>query len=165
MTASATGQSCTSAHDSSDEADVHVWAERVLNQVKELSLFHGETKSAFWAEFLPSVYPFHPIALYGLPRLSARLGQNERTLFTFLVSEDPLGFKRFLSETQRVGRNLPSLTFDVIVDYFLYGARLSSSAPDVRRLISQLESALDRLGDRPAIEKNGPPNAPPEEKP
>ena len=140
-------------HDTSDETDVNIWAKRVFNQVRELPLFQGVTKSEFWSELLPSVYPFHPVALYGLPRLSSRLGQNERTLFTFLVSEDPLGFKRFLSETQLVDRNLPSLTFDVIVDYFLYGARLASSAPDVRRLISQLESALERLGDRPVIEQ------------
>lgn len=139
--------------DDTDEDDIQEWAIRVFDQVKELPLFQGSTKAGSWSKLLPSVYPFHPIALYGLPRLSARLGQNERTLFTFLVSEDPLGFKRFLSETMHEANHLPSLTFDLIVDFFLYGARFSSSSPDIRRSISQLESALDRLGDRSNMEK------------
>jgi len=138
---------------STEQHNVHGWAEDVLKQVQSIPLFEGQNKRDFWTALLPSVYPFHPISLYGLPRLSSRLAQNERTLFTFLVSEDPLGFKRFLSETSFDGTTLPSLTFDVIVDFFLYGARFSSWSPEIHQSISQLESALERLGDRPDLEK------------
>jgi len=145
---------CLGRTDSSDEKDrVIAWALSALDQVQGIPLFQGDHKRAFWEGLLPSVYPFHPIALYGLPRLSARLAQNERTLFTFLVSEDPLGLKRFLTATPIDENNLPSLTLDVVVDFFLYGARFSSWSPDIYQSISQLESALERLGDRPDLEK------------
>lgn len=43
----------------------------------------GELKT-----LLESSYPIHPITLYLLPRISARVAQNERTLFSFLYSRD-----------------------------------------------------------------------------
>jgi hypothetical protein len=144
---------CLGRTDSSvEQTKISAWSSEVLEQVRSIPLFAGEHNEVFWADLLPSVYPFHPIALFGLPRLSSRLGQNERTLFTFLVSEDPLGLKRFLLETSMGTERLPSLTFDVVVDFFLYGARFSSWPPDIYQSISQLESALERLGDRPVLE-------------
>ncbi len=41
-------------------------------------------------------YPFHPIATYMLPRLNARLAQNERTTFRFLW-DDELGLRYFIN--------------------------------------------------------------------
>ena len=39
-------------------------------------------------ELLKAVFPLDPIALYVLPRLSARVAQNERTLFHFLLGQE-----------------------------------------------------------------------------
>ncbi len=36
------------------------------------------------AETLAKAYPLHPLTLYSLPRLAARLAQNERTVFSFV---------------------------------------------------------------------------------
>ena len=36
------------------------------------------------AETLVNAYPLHPLTLYSLPRLAARLAQNERTVFSFV---------------------------------------------------------------------------------
>lgn len=41
-------------------------------------------------------YPIHPVALYLLPRISKVFGQNERTLFTFLESEETGGLKNHI---------------------------------------------------------------------
>jgi len=137
------------ANDKTDEL-VQKWADQTYKSVEDIPLFK---KSSTWPDILPQVYPFHPVSLYGLPRLSSRLAQNERTLFNFLVSEDPLGFRRYLSGTSVESNALPSMTFDTVVDYFLYGLRFASWSPDIRKSISQLESAMERLGDRPAIEE------------
>ena len=136
--------------DASTDKLVGKWAEHTYKQVQDIPLFKDSSK---WHDILKQVYPFHPVSLYGLPRLSSRLAQNERTLFNFLVSEDPLGFKRYLSGTNVTSNELPSMTFDTVVDYFLYGSRFASWSPDIRKSISQLESAMERLGDRPAIEE------------
>jgi len=53
----------------------------------ELGLF-GEFKSRDLNEVLKSAFPLEPATLYLLPRVSARVAQNERTLFSFLYSCD-----------------------------------------------------------------------------
>jgi hypothetical protein len=44
-------------------------------------------------------YPLHPISTFILPRLSEKVAQNERTLFTFLSSDDRHTLSSFLSST------------------------------------------------------------------
>jgi hypothetical protein len=50
-------------------------------------------------------YPLHPLTVYCLPRLSNKVAQNERTLFTFLTADDPLALSdlldRMASDWQR----------------------------------------------------------------
>ena len=53
----------------------------------ELGLF-SEFKSRELNEVLKSAFPLEPATLYLLPRVSARVAQNERTLFSFLYSCD-----------------------------------------------------------------------------
>jgi hypothetical protein len=50
---------------------------------KQLGLF-TEFKDRDLAQVLESSYPIEPISLYLLPRVAARVAQNERTLFDFL---------------------------------------------------------------------------------
>ncbi len=128
------------------------WSLRVWDQVKSLAPFKSDTDKGFWRDLLPHVYPIHPITLYALPRLSAYLGQNERTLFTFLASDDPLGLKSFLNQTQQKSDNLPSLTVDYLYDYFVHGSRVSLLPLEVQRKVLEIEAALERLGDRPTEE-------------
>lgn len=44
--------------------------------------------------------PLHPIATYILPRLSERIAQNERSLFTFIVSRDANSLSSFLQQNE-----------------------------------------------------------------
>lgn len=65
---------------------------------------------------LYSCYPLHPVSTFILPRLSERVAQNERTLFTFLsangVSTLPTFLEQYSDETFDV------ITPDAIYDYF-----------------------------------------------
>lgn len=128
------------------------WVSRVWNQVRNIPSFETEAETNFWPDLLMRVYPLHPITLYALPRLSANLGQNERTLFTFLASDDPLGFKSFLNKTKRDTNELPSLTVDYLYDYFVTGSRTTWLPIEVQRKVAEIEAALERLGDRPPEE-------------
>ena len=47
--------------------------------------------------FAEKSWPIHPLALAALPILFRRLGQNERSVFTFLVGNEPNGFQDFWS--------------------------------------------------------------------
>lgn len=42
-------------------------------------------------------WPFHPLAWLALPLLFRRFGQNERSIFTFLASNEPLSFQSFIN--------------------------------------------------------------------
>ena len=60
-------------------------------------------------------YPLHPISTFILPRLSEKVAQNERTLFTFLSSENKFTLSTFLNGDDG---EFPILTPDYIYDYF-----------------------------------------------
>lgn len=128
------------------------WVGHVWSQVQHFPAFTGTAHTNFWPTLLERAYPLHPLVLYALPRLSARLGQHERTLFAFLASDDPLGLKAFLRRTLQSTATLPSLTLDYLFDYFVSGVRFTLLPADVRKQVSQIEAARDRLGDRPALE-------------
>lgn len=49
-------------------------------------------------EIAERCYPLHPLTLAFLPRLSQRVAQNERTLYTFLTRDEDSSLKRFLSK-------------------------------------------------------------------
>jgi hypothetical protein len=60
-------------------------------------------------------YPLHPISTFILPRLSEKVAQNERTLFTFLSSDDRHTLSSFLTSGKDT---FPLLTPDYLYDYF-----------------------------------------------
>lgn len=60
-------------------------------------------------------YPLHPISTFILPRLSEKVAQNERTLFTFLSSDDKYTLSAFLKGSKG---DFSLLTPDYIYDYF-----------------------------------------------
>lgn len=61
-------------------------------------------------------YPLHPVSTYILPRLSERVAQNERTLFTFLSSSGPATLSAYLDSYD--DNSVKYITPDVVYDYF-----------------------------------------------
>lgn len=61
-----------------------------------------------------SLYPVHPVTIYLLPKLSSVFGQNERTLFTFLESNETGGLQNHISKTNDY--YLPYKLFDYFFD-------------------------------------------------
>ena len=71
-------------------------------------------------EAVASCYPLHPLTAMVLPELCARYGQHERTLFSFLTSQDSASTTRFLAATRVPARGpLPSLGLEHVYDYFV----------------------------------------------
>ena len=60
-------------------------------------------------------FPLHPVSTFILPRLSERVAQNERTLFTFLSAEGSATLAAFLD---RYADDFSVVTPDLIYDYF-----------------------------------------------
>lgn len=68
------------------------------------------------SKYLYSCYPLHPVSTFILPRLSERVAQNERTLFTFLSANGTSTLPSFLSNYTDEAFDV--ITPDVIYDYF-----------------------------------------------
>ena len=60
-------------------------------------------------------YPLHPVSTFILPRLSERVAQNERTLFTFLSAAGSATLPSYLACSDD---RFEFITPDVIYDYF-----------------------------------------------
>ncbi len=61
-------------------------------------------------------YPLHPVSTFILPRLSERVAQNERTLFTFLSADGTQTLTGYLRKYNE--KSFKVITPDAIYDYF-----------------------------------------------
>lgn len=95
-------------------------------------------------------YPLHPIATYCLPRLSDRVAQNQRTLFTFLAAEDENGLIELYRELE--GTRFPQILPGQLFDYFAPGIRASIEQDGVHWLWSAVERARLKLSTHPQYE-------------
>ncbi|MFZ7101543.1 MAG: hypothetical protein ACOWWO_02660 [Peptococcaceae bacterium] len=89
-------------------------------------------------------YPLHPISTFILPRLSEKVAQNERTLFTFLSSDHKYTLSAFLRSAEG---DFPMLTPDYIYDYFEPLFRKEIYTSEVHKLFKLTSNILNRLND------------------
>ena len=99
-----------------------------------------------FVQLLQDCAPLHPLTVLALVRLCRKLGQNQRSLFSFLVSREPNGFTHFLES------DIPSgeITLYGLADFYDYmaesfGEALTIGESGARWAAAQ--SALDRAVD------------------
>ena len=78
-------------------------------------------------------YPLHPVTTFLLPRLSERVAQNERTLFTFLSSNQKNTLRQFVDNTKD---ELEFITPDYLYDYFENELRKELNSSDIHKVYS-----------------------------
>ncbi|WP_130648836.1 hypothetical protein [Egicoccus halophilus] len=93
-------------------------------------------------ELVESCFPLHPSTLLVLPALCARYGQNERTLFSFLASDEPQSLTSFTRSTRLDGEARPWVRLDRVYDYFVESASTFVGASrDANRWV-EIETAI-----------------------
>ena len=70
-----------------------------ISSLRIFDLFDTLTPTAIENLVIKGCYPLHPVTLFLLSVLSNIYGQNERTLFTFLDSEEKGGFQYFINNS------------------------------------------------------------------
>lgn len=107
------------------QKDAALWAEFCQQHKGEFdSVKHRYANHAIFADvtrkdlkhILYSCYPLHPVSTFVLPRLSERVAQNERTLFTFLSATGTSTLPEFLAGYD--DQVFDVITPDKIYDYF-----------------------------------------------
>jgi len=99
-------------------------------QATKFNIFKDFKKTEL-AETLEKAFPLHPVTVYLLPRISGRVAQNERTLFSFLYS---------VSLNENV---FPHHIFD----YFSNDMRADTSIGGSYRQWLETESSLTKVAD------------------
>ena len=107
-------------------------------------IFEDMTKDAC-RRTIEGCYPLHPVAMFILPRLSERVAQNERTLFTFLSASGTSTLPTFLESYN--DDCFKELTPDVIFDYFEPLFRKESYASELHRNYILTKNILEKLDD------------------
>lgn len=89
-------------------------------------------------------YPLHPISTFILPRLSEKVAQNERTLFTFLSSDNKHTLTAFLENAEG---DFPMLTPDYVYDYFEPLLRKEPYTSDIHKQYETTFKVLQKLDE------------------
>ncbi len=110
-------------------------------QVLERNLF------VYWneqqvEEIIDACYPLHPITVFLLPRISEKVAQNERTLFTFLASDQKNTLKEFLMNQET---EFSLLTPDIIYDYFEQQFKKEAQQTEIHRVYMTAVAALKKV--------------------
>ena len=107
-------------------------------------IFGGMSKAEI-QETIERCYPLHPVSTFILPRLSERVAQNERTLFTFLSANGVSTLPAYLETYDDQAFSL--ITPDQIYDYFeplfkkeVYSGALHENYILTELILEQLES-------------------------
>ena len=80
-----------------------------------VNVFDEMEAENFEKKVVEGCFPLAPLSAYALLRISELVGQNERTLFTFLAKNDPYSLPEFLSTKQE---HASCITVDFVYDYF-----------------------------------------------
>jgi hypothetical protein len=73
--------------------------ERDMKRAVELGWFGPAAARTSLTETAARLYPLHPSVIPVLVRLFSRFGQNERSLYGFLLSEEPFALQAFAAQT------------------------------------------------------------------
>ncbi len=109
----------------------------------------GAMPAAELGACLAACYPLHPLTSVVLGPLFRQLAQNERSLFAFLGSSEPFGFRDFLRAHTAAGG---AYRLDDLYDYVVTALGPALFATHRGRQWSEVQTALDRLPDAGEVE-------------
>ena len=91
----------------------HSYFDELTERITSLGIFNSIDRK-YVSDTINGCFPLHPISVFLLPRISEKVAQNERTLFTFLSANEKHSLSAFLESKD----GFRFLTPDKIYDYF-----------------------------------------------
>ena len=114
---------------------------RIAKAFKEVNGLPASLDEDAAAQIFARCYPLHPISLLALPVLCQRFAQNERTLFSYLGSREPHGFKDSMESLTRAGDWVHP---GDIYDYFVQNQPAVLADPLTHRRWAEVVTAVER---------------------
>lgn len=113
--------------------------ERVKKQVYASGLFRSLEDSLVENIILKGCFPLAPMTAFGLLRISEKVAQNERTLFTFLAGHECDSVMGFINSDHT---GVEFLTLDVIYDYFAPSFSMELYNREIHSIWAKTNAAL-----------------------
>ncbi len=122
--------------------------EEVINTTSQANVFREMTENDFEKKVVYGCFPMAPLTVYSLLKISELVGQNERTLFTYLASKGKNTLGQFIKKNHS---ELSFVTVDSIYDYFedLFKKELFNTS--IHSFWAKSDSAIKQLNDENQI--------------
>ncbi len=131
---------------SKEEKTISEYVKQVSATLYKESALPNTMDEKMAIELFSQCYPLHPISALLLPILCQKVAQNERTLFSYLGSQETHGFKDSLSRLNKVGDWIYPWE---IYDYFILNQPAALADNYTHRRWAEVVTAIERLGDAP----------------
>ena len=125
--------------------------EAVFDSLKDRYISNGLIADAQNADLcIKGCYPLHPVSTFILPRISEKIAQNERTLFTFLSAEEKNTLNEFIKANTS---DFPLLTPEKIYDYFESLLRSEPYTSEIHQLYKLSSVILKKISENTLEQK------------
>jgi hypothetical protein len=132
--------------DEDDAERIRIQATDISTTLASVDALPKSLNTEAAAELFARCYPLHPLSALLLPLLCQKVAQNERTLFSYLGSQEPFGFGDSLARLANLGDwILPWQLYE----YFILNQSASVADHFTRRRWMEVVTATERLGDAP----------------
>ncbi len=128
----------------SEVSEISQSVSAIVNILDEEKALPGVLSVEEAENLFTNCYPLHPVTALVLPYICQKVAQNERTLFSFLGSNEPFGLKKLISEFSAIGEwVMPHHIFD----YFITNQPAALGDHITQRRWAEVMTAVDRLDD------------------
>lgn len=122
-----------------------------VTQLCQMTGVFSELSDDMFSEILEKkCFPIHPLSVFALIRISELVGQNERTLFTFLSQSEEHSFQSFLQKFPS-DKECALLTPEWIYDYFAELFRVEILNPKIHSIWAKTQSAIKKCENEEQI--------------
>jgi hypothetical protein len=112
----------------------------------------GTIKKRDAVTILSDCLPLHPTVALSIGHVFRRFGQNERSLFAFLTSNETFGLQEFLETTEWNEQTRETVRLDRLHDYLISAMGSALFAGAESRKWAEIETSLNKLIDASDLE-------------
>ena len=130
-----------------NNADRNTVFKEMLSKYKRSALFMDCNEEQL-NDAVVGCYPLHPASTFILPRISEKVAQNERTLFTFVAARDSNCLCRLHPDPDRADL---LLTPDYLYDYFAPQMRKEPHTSEIHKLYLLTNEILPKIQNKDSL--------------
>ena len=123
--------------------DYYTDNKNVFDELKENVCVQLGLKDGQESHVADECYPLHPATTFALPRLSERVAQNERTLFTFLSANQKNTLREIIKKS--TSDSFTIITPNYIYDYFEKELRKELSTSEIHKTYTLSAKVLESV--------------------